>query len=235
MRSTEHRPQTYVLLLVLAVLPCTIDLPVGTYNYELRDEYCSNDQLNSNYLVLEVWFRVLQIFLLYCRVCIFKNRPANKMGNLCECMKLQPETSRESTPLIFHEDVELRSTTGEAERGAKFYQSVIDEAHKNFISSSSRRRMGMGSGSEELRSKVTNATVDASSWNSVGLKPTTSTGNSSRVIDFLSEPVDISAIDAVADEIAELVSSHTFNFRQFDDKFSSTVVSFKPVVGTLSS
>jgi hypothetical protein len=47
--------------------------------------------------------------------------------------------------------------------------------------------------------------------------------------------VDISAIDAVADEIAELVSSHTFNFRQFDDKFSSTVVSFKPVVGTLSS
>ncbi len=157
------------------------------------------------------------------------------MGNLCECMKLQPETSRESVPLISHDDVELRSITGDTERGAKFYQSVIDEAHRNFISSSSRRRMGMGSESEELRSKVTNATVDASSWNSSGLKPTISTGNNSRVIDILSEPVDISAIDAVADEIAELVSSHTFNFRQFDDKFSSTVVSFKPVVGTLSS
>ena len=55
-----------------------------------------------------------------------------------------------------------------------------------------------------------------------------------RVIDVLNEPVEISAIDSVADEIAELVSSHTFNFRM-DETFSSTVVSFKPVVGTISS
>lgn len=41
-------------------------------------------------------------------------------------------------------------------------------------------------------------------------------------------------IDAAADEIAELVSNHTFNFRM-EDTFNSTVVSFKPVVGTISS
>ena len=73
------------------------------------------------------------------------------MGNLCECMKLQPETSRESTPLISRDDIELRTAPSDAERGAKYYQSVIDEAHRNFISSSSRRRMAMGSEAEELR------------------------------------------------------------------------------------
>ena len=82
--------------------------------------------------------------------------------------------------------------------------------------------------------KVTNAVVDNTSLSSTGLKSKINSNNSSRgVVEILSEPVDISAIDAVADEIAELVSSHTFNFVQ-NDKFSSTVVSFKPVVGTLS-
>jgi hypothetical protein len=56
----------------------------------------------------------------------------------------------------------------------------------------------------------------------------------SRVLETLSEPVEITVIDAVADEIAELVSNHTFNFRM-EDTFNSTVVSFKPVVGTISS
>ena len=83
-----------------------------------------------------------------------KNK-TGKMGNLCECMKLQPETSRESTPLISRDDIELRTAPSDAERGAKYYQSVIDEAHRNFISSSSRRRMAMGSEAEELRSVTT--------------------------------------------------------------------------------
>jgi hypothetical protein len=61
-----------------------------------------------------------------------------------------------------------------------------------------------------------------------------SSRESSRVLETLSEPVEITVIDAVADEIAELVSNHTFNFRM-EDTFNSTVVSFKPVVGTISS
>ena len=70
-----------------------------------------------------------------------------------------------------------------------------------------------------------------------GFRPNPSSSSSreaSRVLETLSEPVDITAIDAVADEIAELVSNHTFNFRM-EDTFNSTVVSFKPVVGTISS
>jgi hypothetical protein len=167
------------------------------------------------------------------------------MGNLCDsCTKLQPSatTAGESRPLVSHDDrdVQVRGPGGdgaEARGGAKYYQSVIDEAHRNFISSSSRRRMGMGSSeADELRAKVTNASVDASSalGSHALTRPKGSTkNNNGTVLEILSEPVDIAAIDAVADEIAELVSSHTFNFRM-EDTFSSTVVSFKPVVGTLS-
>lgn len=52
------------------------------------------------------------------------------MGNICNCMKLQPESSGDNTPLIVRGDVELKSNQGENERGAKYYQAVIDDAHK---------------------------------------------------------------------------------------------------------
>lgn len=84
-----------------------------------------------------------------------------------------------------------------------------------------------------LRHKLENATVDIPQQS--GFRPSASTikgGN--RVLETMSEPVDISMIDAVADEIAELVSNHTFNFRM-EDTFNTTVVSFKPVAGTISS
>lgn len=83
------------------------------------------------------------------------------------------------------------------------------------------------------RHKLQNATVDIPQQS--GFRPSASTikgGN--RVLETMSEPVDISMIDAVADEIAELVSNHTFNFRM-EDTFNTTVVSFKPVAGTISS
>ena len=74
--------------------------------------------------------------------------------------------------------------------------------------------------------------------NTVGLRSASASSSSirgsTRVLEIMSEPVDVSVIDAVADEIAELVSSHTFNFRM-EDTFNSTVVSFKPVVGTILS
>ena len=168
------------------------------------------------------------------------------MGNLFDsCTKLQPSasTSGDAHPLISRDDrdVQVKGTGGEnteARGGAKYYQSVIDEAHRNFISSSSRRRMGMGSSeADELRAKLTNTSVDASatilSPSALTRPKASSKSNNGMVLEILSEPVDIATIDAVADEIAELVSSHTFNFRM-DDTFSSTVVSFKPVVGTLS-
>jgi hypothetical protein len=88
-----------------------------------------------------------------------------------------------------------------------------------------------------FRSKLHNASVDSSSIHSPVYKPVPSSSNSgrnNRVVETLSEPVDVSMIDTVADEIAELVSNHTFNFRM-EDTFNSTVVSFKPVVGTISS
>lgn len=76
--------------------------------------------------------------------------------------------------------------------------------------------------------------MDCPPLNVNGYKPSNSLKTGGRVIETLSEPVDISIIDAVADEIAELVSNHTYNFRM-EDTFNSTVVSFKPVVGTISS
>mmetsp|Transcript_20115 Transcript_20115/g.19418 ORF Transcript_20115/g.19418 Transcript_20115/m.19418 type:complete len:160 (+) Transcript_20115:86-565(+) len=157
------------------------------------------------------------------------------MGNLCNCMTLQPDTSgSESAPLIVR-DVEMKSTQGDSERGAKYYQKVIDDANKKFISSSNRHRVTMGTGVDELRAKLQNAVVDSSLVNSSGLKPSPSSGSrSNRTVEIMSEPVDISIIDAAADEMAELVSNHTFNFRM-EDTFNSTVVSFKPVVGTISS
>ena len=85
------------------------------------------------------------------------------------------------------------------------------------------------------RSKLENATIDTQYLNNTGgLKPSNSSKSGGRAVEILSEPVDISTIDAAADEIAELVSNHTFNFRM-EDTFNSTVVSFKPVVGTISS
>jgi hypothetical protein len=44
-------------------------------------------------------------------------------------MTLQEESSSESTPLIVR-DIEHKNNHGENERGAKFYQAVIDDAHK---------------------------------------------------------------------------------------------------------
>ena len=51
------------------------------------------------------------------------------MGNLCNCMVLQPESSSDSTPLIVR-DAEQKSNHSDNERGAKYYQEVIDDAHK---------------------------------------------------------------------------------------------------------
>jgi hypothetical protein len=81
------------------------------------------------------------------------------------------------------------------------------------------------------RARLTSATVDASVFNT----PHHKGGNpKSKIIDILSEPINVTSIDVVADEIAELVSNHTFNFRM-DDTNNSTVVSFKPVAGVQSS
>lgn len=44
-------------------------------------------------------------------------------------MKPQPDSSNEHASLIV-KDVELKSSQGENERGAKYYQAVIDDAHK---------------------------------------------------------------------------------------------------------
>lgn len=93
-----------------------------------------------------------------------------------------------------------------------------------------------------------NITIDPSLINNTAFRPTSpiaSTANTSsssavmnrnnRVVDILSEPIiDITKIDIVVDEIAELILNRTFNFRM-EDTFNSTVVSFKPVVGTISS
>ena len=46
------------------------------------------------------------------------------MGNLCECMKFQAETSRESTPLISRDDVELWTAPSDAMGGATNCQPV---------------------------------------------------------------------------------------------------------------
>ena len=83
------------------------------------------------------------------------------------------------------------------------------------------------------REKLGKASVDSNFGVVPIFKPRNEVVNN-RVVDILDESVDISAIDVAADEIAELVSSHTFNVRM-DETFSSTVVSFKPVVGTISS
>ena len=44
-------------------------------------------------------------------------------------MKPQPDSSNDHASLIV-KDVELKSSQGENERGAKYYQAVIDDAHK---------------------------------------------------------------------------------------------------------
>jgi hypothetical protein len=85
-----------------------------------------------------------------------------------------------------------------------------------------------------FRAQVANATIDASVFSAPSYRPTSGSVSRGRVVDVLSEPVDVSSIDVIADEIAELVSNHTFNFRM-DDTVNATVVSFKPVVGTITS
>ena len=44
-------------------------------------------------------------------------------------MKVQEESSSEYAPLVAR-DIELKNSHGENERGAKYYQTVIDDAHK---------------------------------------------------------------------------------------------------------
>jgi hypothetical protein len=44
-------------------------------------------------------------------------------------MVLQPESSSDSAPLIVR-DIEQKNSQGDNERGAKYYQAVIDDAHK---------------------------------------------------------------------------------------------------------
>lgn len=55
-----------------------------------------------------------------------------------------------------------------------------------------------------------------------------------RISEIMSEPVTVSPhIDMASDEIAELISYHSFSITRVDDS-QSTLVSLKPVSGPLS-
>ena len=51
------------------------------------------------------------------------------MGNICDCMKLQPETSSETIRLLPKESGN-KLTNGDTDRGSNHYQTVIEEAQR---------------------------------------------------------------------------------------------------------
>jgi Flp pilus assembly CpaF family ATPase len=101
---------------------------------------------------------------------------------------------------------------------------------------------------EDMKIKLANSVVDPEilnlSTSNGGLgetmlnrikKTTNKDINTENIVDILSETTVVShihEIDRAADEIAELISQHV-NIR-IDDS-SSTVVSFKPVIGSVTS
>ena len=123
-----------------------------------------------------------------------------------------------------------------SQRGPSYYKSIVDDAQGKFISSVRHHRArGVGSNTEEIRSRLSNATVDQTSLNRLEKQIDKGTGIDNKgvrkeeVLDILSEPIITSFsddIDRVSDEVADIVSNFV-NIR-IDDS-NSMVVSFKVV------
>lgn len=180
------------------------------------------------------------------------------MGCLCSCFKSNNEDEvNETTPLTKANNsnnsnkLDMIIVDGKINE-TKLYKSVVDDAQGKFISSSFRHTRNRKNSSseqvEDMKIKLKNSLIDpeilnlSTSNGGLGetllnrLKKTSNKEiNTGNIIDILSETIVVShihEIDRAADEIAELISQHV-NIRVDDS--SSTVVSFKPVIGSVTT
>ena len=148
------------------------------------------------------------------------------MGSLCSaCRKAQDETE-EDQPLLHSNDdvgpgVELQPETSE-ELIAKYYQRIIDDANRQFITSL-RYRNRVTSNADDMRYKLQSAAVDEAlilsppsanlfkampGNNKTSLSSMNVHSGNKGTLEVLSEPVIVNdGIDLGMDEIAEIVNS----------------------------
>mmetsp|Transcript_26989 Transcript_26989/g.27231 ORF Transcript_26989/g.27231 Transcript_26989/m.27231 type:complete len:153 (+) Transcript_26989:81-539(+) len=150
------------------------------------------------------------------------------MGICSSCCKNNEnengEYSRISTSNV------LDNVPVENQRRTPNYQAVVDEAHRNFLSSSFTHRNISDSEVESMRTKLLNSTISTAIFTSpkkARMSPYIDANSPQGVIEILSEPVKVFDFDVLADEMAEMVAKHTFNLRADDS--NTTVASFKPV------
>jgi hypothetical protein len=124
------------------------------------------------------------------------------------------------------------------EESKDFLQTLIDDANGQFISSEYRYTQRTKQTPEEMRLKLLGAAVDAALISSPGARfetalshspgelpsPASMQVSSSSVIRVLGGPVGVSErIDTGADEIAEIISSHTRSDRHTKTTAASSV------------
>mmetsp|Transcript_17970 Transcript_17970/g.18736 ORF Transcript_17970/g.18736 Transcript_17970/m.18736 type:complete len:148 (-) Transcript_17970:29-472(-) len=144
----------------------------------------------------------------------------------CPCWK-SSNSSNEYTPIARETPIVIEATQPIETNKTQYYQSVIDIAQKKFISSVPRLFPRDDRG-EELRNKIKQANVAVDLVSPPQKKSYLQWGvnnSSQQVIDILSAPVLVNNYDIVADELAEMAATHTFNMNA-DDSTNSTVVSF---------
>lgn len=162
------------------------------------------------------------------------------MGVCESCLKQQEDEDRK--PLLTKVEIPdvLLVPQKEEETKKDWHQSVIDEANLHFISSDNRHRHRMKQTPDEIRLKLNAASVDPSLATSPFMwfsqddaSSNTRTDSIQDVVNILSEPVGVSdRLDAGADEIAQILSSHIRTDRHNDKigRDGSLVAHLKPVI-----
>mmetsp|Transcript_17151 Transcript_17151/g.15482 ORF Transcript_17151/g.15482 Transcript_17151/m.15482 type:complete len:170 (+) Transcript_17151:47-556(+) len=122
-------------------------------------------------------------------------------------------------------------------KGELYYQSIVDEAQEKFLNNSKGSRINRPS--KELSNNTRQAFLTASSTSEIATSPPNRMkidrnshpdllSQSRSVINILSEPINIpTKIDMIADDVAELITSHTY--KVLVDESNSTLVPFAPV------
>ena len=149
------------------------------------------------------------------------------MGNCCQTVD---EKDNDVDDLVLESHDYLNK---EFVKVTAFYQKIIDHAQRKFLTASNHHRsIGFSSDSQLLRNRLLEASFDLNSLEiykaSLDVHATAANIQPSRVIETLSKPIDLKMYDAVADEMAALVSRHTATLDIED--INRIVATFKPVI-----
>ena len=153
-------------------------------------------------------------------------------------MKEEEEVAQPLLSLQKEQSAVLPADSSKKEENKDFLQTLIDDANGQFISSEYRYTQRTRQTPEEIRLKLRAAAVDVALISSPGARfqtalshspgelpsPASMQVSSSSVISVLGDPVAVSdRLDTGADEIAEIVSSHTRSDRHTKTTATSNV------------